>query len=39
MKSCAPKDMPFLIATDMNAVIGNIHDNVSCDYAHTHKSG
>lgn len=27
MKSCNSKDMPFLIASDVNAVIGNIHDN------------
>jgi len=27
MKSCDPKDMPFLIAADVNAVIGNVHDN------------
>lgn len=27
MKLCDPKDMPLLIATDVNAVIGNIHDN------------
>lgn len=26
-KSCSPKDMPYLIANDVNAVIGNIHDN------------
>lgn len=27
MKSSNSKDMPFLIASDVNAVIGNIHDN------------
>lgn len=27
MKSCDPKDAPFLIASDVNAVIGNIHDD------------
>lgn len=27
MKSCNSKDMPFLIASDVNTVIGNIHDN------------
>ncbi|MBO5449789.1 MAG: hypothetical protein J5994_10770 [Ruminococcus sp.] len=27
MKSCNPKDMPFLIADVVNTVIGNIHDN------------
>lgn len=27
MKSCNSEDMPFLIAADVNAVIGNIHDN------------
>lgn len=26
MKSCNSKDMPFLIAADVNVVIGNIHD-------------
>ena len=27
MKSCNSKDMPFLIASDVNAVIGNVFDN------------
>ena len=27
MKSCNQKDMPFLIASDVNEVIGNIHDD------------
>lgn len=27
MKLCNSEDMPFLIAADVNAVIGNIHDN------------
>lgn len=27
MKLCDPKDMPFLIAADVNRIIGNIHDN------------
>lgn len=27
MKSCNSENMPFLIAADVNAVIGNIHDN------------
>lgn len=26
MKSCNQKDMPFLITSDVNEVIGNIHD-------------
>ena len=27
MKSCNSENMPFLIVADVNAVIGNIHDN------------
>lgn len=27
MKSCDSENMPFLIAADVNVVIGNIHDN------------